>query len=155
MQLMNLQKHLAIKNLQFAICNSLPAQATVDSHPRSSSQTPTPNPQRLAPNNMISPKIIAEAARLLLVNELSQRQIAERLGISRGTVLAVSRKRRPLNLRRVARAAKPRSKQQRRYVERVTLHAARLPERCPDCRNLVLLPCQICAGRKQRIRYTG
>lgn len=104
---------------------------------------------------MISPKIITEAARLLLARELSQRQIAARLGISRGTVLAVSRQRRSLKLRRVQRAAKPRSKQQRRYVERVTLHAARLPERCPECRNLVQLPCQICAGRKQRIRFTG
>lgn len=104
---------------------------------------------------MISPKIIAEAARLLLARELSQRQIAARLGISRGTVLAVSRQRRSLNLRRVTRSANPRSKQQRRYIERVTLHAARLPERCPECRNLVLLPCQICASRKQRLRYSG
>ena len=104
---------------------------------------------------MISPKIIAEAARLLLARELSQRQIAARLGISRGTVLAVSRKRRPLKLRRVARSAKPRSKEQRRFVERVTLRAANLPARCPECKHLVLMPCQICASRKQRIRFTG
>lgn len=104
---------------------------------------------------MIDKKIIAEAARLLLVHELSQRQIAARLGISRGTVLAISRQRRPLNLRRKKRAAKPRSKQQRRFVERVTLRAAQLPERCPACRNLVLLPCQACKSRKQALRFTG
>lgn len=104
---------------------------------------------------MISKNIIAEAARLLLARELSQRQIAARLGISRGTVLAISTKRRPLRLGRKPRAANPRSKQQRRYVERITLQAARLPERCPECRNLVQLPCQICAGRKHQLRITG
>jgi DNA-binding CsgD family transcriptional regulator len=104
---------------------------------------------------MISPQIIAEAARLLLTRELSQRQIAARLGISRGTVLAISRQRRPLNLHRVVHAAHASSKQQRRYAERVTLHAAQLPERCPECRNLVLLPCQACASRRQQLRFTG
>jgi DNA-binding transcriptional regulator LsrR (DeoR family) len=103
---------------------------------------------------MISPNIIAEAARLLLARELSQRQIAARLGISRGTVLAISRKRRRLNLRRVTNSD-PCSKQQRRYAERVSLHAAELPQRCPECRNLVLMPCQVCASRRQRLRYSG
>ncbi len=104
---------------------------------------------------MISPKIIVEAARLLLARELSQRQIAARLGISRGTVLAISRKRRSLNLQRVTRSDNPHSKQQRRYAERISLHAAQLPERCPECRHLVQMPCQVCSSRKQRIRYLG
>jgi len=104
---------------------------------------------------MLSPQLIAEAARLLLQRELSQRQIAARLGISRGTVLAISRQRRPLDLQRKHRAAQPRSRQQRRYIERVTLRPDQLPERCPVCRNLVLLPCQICATRKQALRFTG
>ncbi len=91
----------------------------------------------------------------MLTRELSQRQIAARLGISRGTVLAISRQRRPLTLRRAAHAAHVSSKQQRRYAERVTLHAAQLPERCPECRNLVQLPCQICASRRQRLRHSG
>lgn len=103
---------------------------------------------------MISPNIIAEAARLLLAQELSQRQIAARLGISRGTVLAISRKRRRLNLQRVTNSDLC-SKQQRRYAERVSLHAAELPQRCPECRNLVLMPCQACASRRQRLRYSG
>jgi len=102
---------------------------------------------------MISPEIIAEAARLLLTRELSQRQIAARLGISRGTVLAIAKQRRPLTLCRTSRAAT--AKQQRRYAQHLTLHAARLPERCPECRNLVQLPCQICASRRQRLRHTG
>lgn len=104
---------------------------------------------------MISPTIIAEAARLLFARELSQRQIAARLGISRGTVLAISRQRRPLNLCRVDRAMHANTKQQRRYVERLTLQPAQLPERCPECRNLVLMPCQACASRRQRLRFTG
>jgi transposase len=104
---------------------------------------------------MIDRIIIAEAARLLFANELSQRQIAARLGISRGTVLAISRQRRPLDLQRKQRADHPRTKEERRLAERVTLRAGQLPERCPECRNLVLMPCQICKGRKQRLRYTG
>lgn len=103
---------------------------------------------------MISLNIIAEAARLLLARELSQRQIAARLGISRGTVLAISRQRRRLNLQRVTNSDLC-SKQQRRYAERVSLHAAELPQRCPECRNLVLMPCQVCASRRQRLRYSG
>ena len=104
---------------------------------------------------MINQQIITEAARLLLAHELSQRQIAARLGISRGTVLAISRQRRPLDLQRKSRAAQPQSKQERRLAERVTLRAGQLPARCPECRNLVLLPCQACKSRKQRLRYTG
>jgi transposase len=104
---------------------------------------------------MIDRQIIAEAARLLLARELSQRQIAARLGISRGTVLAISRQRRPLDMQRKSRADHPRTKQERRLAERVTLRAGQLPTRCPECRNLVMLPCQICKGRNQKLRYTG
>lgn len=79
---------------------------------------------------MISPAVVVEVRRLLAEGQLSQRQIARRTGISRGTVAAIaSGRRRP------------------RYPPSPTSPGGfprGKPVRCPGCGALVQMPCLAC-----------
>ncbi len=85
---------------------------------------------------MLAPKTVDEVHRLLSEGKLSQRAIARRLGISRGTVCAMATGRRG-NCESLARAngggnsSKP----------------ADPSERCPGCGAMVYMPCRLCRAR--------
>lgn len=84
---------------------------------------------------MLALSMVMEIDRLLQDGKLSQRQIAARLGVSRGSVAAIANGRRGLHgteppLDGIA-AANSRAR----------------PERCPHCGYRVQLPCQICLTR--------
>ena len=85
---------------------------------------------------MIAPEIIREIQRLLERGELSQRKIATKTGVSRGTVNSVA------NGSRADRDARRRQ------------HSAGfdpphgLPRRCPSCGRLVQMPCLACRLQK-------
>jgi hypothetical protein len=81
---------------------------------------------------MISQQVIDEARQLLLEGQLSQRCIAERLHISRGTVNALAIGRRGAYGRETA-TAPPRQVRS---------------TRCPGCGGLVYLPCVLCRTRR-------
>jgi hypothetical protein len=86
---------------------------------------------------LIDPKIVAETRRLLTeAKPLSQRQIAIRLKISRGTVAAIASGRRPDYLAR--------------QIDREDLgEADNGPKvRCLGCGGLQSLPCRVCRDRK-------
>jgi len=85
---------------------------------------------------MIAQSIIDEVRLLLAEGELSQRKIAARLGISRGTVYAIASGRRR-DRRRPADAGGG------------TGHcdSSGPPQRCPGCGGLVYMPCRLCRLR--------
>ncbi len=85
---------------------------------------------------MIPDEKIAEIRRLLHESPLSQRQIAQQLGVSRGTVNAVAtgRLRRRLQSEFAAPPPDP-------------LHPTEPPQRCPTCGALVYMPCVACRVR--------
>ncbi len=85
---------------------------------------------------MIAPKIVKEIRRLLAERRLSQRKIAESIGVSRGTVGAVASGKRPDRLmpRRAA-----------DYDE--SLKPTGPPQRCPSCGGMVYMPCRVCQTR--------
>jgi hypothetical protein len=84
---------------------------------------------------MLSAAVIREVIRLLDEEELSQRAIALRLDVSRGTVWAVAQGRRGLDF----------GDQRPRAAKR---NASRhLPARCPGCGGFVFLPCRLCTTR--------
>jgi hypothetical protein len=64
----------------------------------------------------------------LLSTQLTFREIAAKMGVSRGTVARVNRGR------------------PRMYGQ--TLPEPAPPQRCPECRNLVSPPCRICLARR-------
>jgi hypothetical protein len=81
---------------------------------------------------MLSQQVIDEARRLLFEGQMSQRQIAEQLHISRGTVNALSLG-------------------QRGAYGRETATAQPMPiriARCRGCGGLVYLPCILCRTRR-------
>lgn len=86
---------------------------------------------------MIAPSMVDEVRRLLSEGRLSQRAIARRTGISRGTVAAIASGRRPdYEARRRAAGIEytpPRGK----------------PVRCPGCGALVQMPCLACQLRQR------
>jgi hypothetical protein len=85
---------------------------------------------------MISPQVIDEIRRLVLSATLSQRKIAQRLGVSRGTVNAVALGKRPVP-------------HQRRRED--PLPAPEGPAvRCPGCGGLVHSPCLLCRVRSMQ-----
>jgi hypothetical protein len=81
---------------------------------------------------MLSQQVIDEARQLLLEGQLSQRCIAERLRISRGTVNSLA-------LGRCGSHGRPAATAQPIQVN---------PSRCPGCRALVYLPCVLCRTRR-------
>ena len=84
---------------------------------------------------MIAAEVVHEVRNLLTAGTLSQRMIAQRLGVSRGTVNAIARGRRP---DRVSRPKNPADD---------FIPPACLPRRCPGCGGLVRMPCLACHVR--------
>jgi hypothetical protein len=85
---------------------------------------------------MIAPNVVQEIRRLLIEERLSQRSVALRTGVSRGTVHAIARgKRRDLI---------PRIKDQE--VEKPVGPL----QRCPTCGGKVLMPCLLCRLREMQ-----
>jgi hypothetical protein len=79
---------------------------------------------------------VIEIDRLLKEGELSQRKIAVRLGVSRGTVTAIASGRRGLH------------GQDSRHEDESMRKSP--PERCPRCGYFVSLPCLVCRTRDYR-----
>ena len=84
---------------------------------------------------MISFAVVDEIDRLLKQGELSQRKIAARVGVSRGTVNAIARGKRP----------DYRARRQERQDE--FLAPGGPPARCPTCGAMVQMPCLACRVR--------
>ena len=89
---------------------------------------------------MIANDIVKEIRELLADGSLSQRAIAERIGVSRGTVTAIAqgkrREYRPLKLPADIHFIPP----------------AGRPVRCPGCGGLAQMPCLTCYIRKWKYR---
>jgi len=81
---------------------------------------------------MIARNVVAEIRELLLRGELSQRKIAEQVGVSRGTVSAIARGKRPERPRR----------RSRRFVDYVPPRGPAM--RCHTCGGKVQMPCLRC-----------
>lgn len=81
---------------------------------------------------MIATTVIDEIRRMLREGRLSQRKIAVRLSVSRGTVNAVARGKRP-----------DYSTRRRREDDNFTLPVG-VPVRCSGCGGLVQMPCLLC-----------
>lgn len=91
---------------------------------------------------MLPTTIVLEIQRMLCADELSQRAIADLLGVSRGTVANIAHGRR--GLREHAPPA--------RYVRRSARHPRGLPMRCAHCGGLVYMPCLLCEARAFQAR---
>lgn len=91
---------------------------------------------------MIATAIIEEVRRMLREGILSQRQIAERLGVSRGTVNAVALGKRTARSQADANGNEP------------FIPPTGLPVRCPGCGGRVQMPCLLCHLRQQIRRPT-
>jgi transcriptional regulator with XRE-family HTH domain len=90
---------------------------------------------------MIAAETVSEVRRLLIENNLGQREIACRTGISRGSVRAIASGRRRDNAMRLPMKAID-------WEQPVGP-----PERCSGCGGLVFLPCLVCATRKALARH--
>ena len=91
---------------------------------------------------MITTTIVDEIRRLLREGRLSQRRIASKIGVSRGTVNAIALGRRG-------------SGHVRRQPEAEGFSPpSGLPVRCPGCGAKVQMPCLLCYIRRRR-RGTG
>ena len=84
---------------------------------------------------MIAPEVVDRIRRMLDQGELSQRGIARRLGVSRGTVNAIALARRP-----------DYEAQWRREADEIPAPSGP-PRRCPECGAMVLMPCVACGVR--------
>lgn len=89
---------------------------------------------------MIDTEIVAEIERLLDEDKLSQRKIAQLLGVSRGSVDAI--------------AAGKRFDREMFVEEEVDEPIGPL-ERCPDCGGLVVMPCRACHERTRMVRRSA
>ena len=88
---------------------------------------------------MLRAETVAQIKRLLAAEKLSQRGIARRLRVSRGTVGAIALGRRPDY------------DAQRREAEAEEVRPARPKKRCPDCGALlVIVPCVACRAMRKR-----
>jgi len=81
---------------------------------------------------MIPVEKLAEIRALLAAGKLSQRAIARKVGVSRGTVAAIAGRKRPCYDRKLAED---------------TSTGPRRRGRCPVCRSIVVLPCLACLVR--------
>jgi len=87
---------------------------------------------------MIHDSVVQEVKRLLFVEGLSQRAISSKVGVSRGTVHAIARGKRPDRLRAF------------REDEAPVGWQGDAPRRCPGCGGLVYMPCLLCRVRSMR-----
>jgi transcriptional regulator with XRE-family HTH domain len=88
---------------------------------------------------MLQITMVNEIDRLLREGNLSQRQIALRMGVSRGIVSAIASGRRGLYGKET-------------YQIHSKLIRTSAPSRCPDCGYRVYMPCRICTARKLQQR---
>jgi hypothetical protein len=86
---------------------------------------------------MLALSLVQEIERLLQDGTLSQRKIAARLGVGRGTVAAIASGRRGIYGREPDDDLDP-------LVHRSP------PERCAACGFLVYMPCMVCRAREHR-----
>lgn len=84
---------------------------------------------------MIETAVVSAIRDMLVQGELSQRKIARRVGVSRGTVNAIARGRRPDYAARSEQAAED-------FIPPGGLRA-----RCPGCGGMVQMPCLACHVR--------
>ncbi len=82
---------------------------------------------------MIAPSLVEEVKRLLVEGKLSQRKIARRTGVSRGSVAMIAQGKRP-------------DYPPRRDEE--DLVPVGPPARCPSCGAMVYQPCRLCRLRE-------
>jgi hypothetical protein len=88
---------------------------------------------------MIASDIIREIQEMLAAGGLSQRAIAERTGVSRGTVSAIAQ-------------GKRRDYPPRNFSTQFSfIPPAGRPARCPGCGGLVQMPCLACYLRQWKI----
>ncbi|MBU4270367.1 MAG: hypothetical protein KKE86_06865 [Planctomycetes bacterium] len=85
---------------------------------------------------MIATMVVDEIRRMLREGRLSQRKIAVRLSVSRGTVNAVARGKRPDYSAR------------RRREDDDFIPPMGIPVRCPGCGGLAQMPCLLCYIQK-------
>jgi len=93
---------------------------------------------------MLTPSIVKEIRRLLADGKLSQRKIARRMRVSRGTVVAIASGKRP----------------DYQPVPQAGEDTHRDPpdgplKRCPECGGMVYMPCRLCATRSAMANRTG
>jgi hypothetical protein len=86
---------------------------------------------------MVDASTVEEILSLLSAGNLSQRKIARKVGVSRGTVNAIARGKRS-------------SSPTRPRVSHDYLMPAGPPTRCPTCGGLVKMPCLLCRVRELR-----
>ena len=91
---------------------------------------------------MIAQAVVEEIRHLLDEGAISQRKIARRLGVSRGTVNAIAQGKRPDGMGR-------------RDEAEDFLAPVGLPRRCPGCGGMVLMPCLLCHVRAMRHKGLG
>jgi hypothetical protein len=90
---------------------------------------------------MLAVSVVEQIEGLLREGRLSQRQIAQRLGVSRGSVAAIALGR---HRRRPARSAGA-----------DFLFPSGVPRRCPGCGGMVQMPCLLCRIRAAKERNLG
>jgi len=88
---------------------------------------------------MIATALVEEVRRMLREGRVSQRKIARRLGVSRGTVNAIACGRR-----------RDRSARRRGHEEDDFTPPTGLPRRCPGCGGLAQMPCLACYIRAKK-----
>jgi len=88
---------------------------------------------------MIAPEVVAEIRRMLIEGIVSQREMAKRTGVSRGTIGAVASGQRP----DYDAARKPN--------EDSWETSSDPPERCATCGGMVYMPCLLCRLRKKLV----
>jgi hypothetical protein len=86
---------------------------------------------------MLPLALVEEIDRLLKAGQMSQRKIAVRLGVSRGTVSAIASGHRALF------GKEPRD-------DEMPLTPSSPPVRCPGCGYRVYMPCRICYIRRRQ-----
>jgi hypothetical protein len=84
---------------------------------------------------MISPAKVAEVRRLLVEEGLSQRNVANLTGVSRGTIHAI------------AAGKRPDYELSRRPFDADFSPPDGPPRRCPECGGMVHMPCRLCRVR--------
>jgi hypothetical protein len=90
---------------------------------------------------MIASTVVKEIRRMLGEGRLSQRKIASKIGVSRGTVNAIAQGKHLVVLR------------QQQEGEGGFIPPTGMPTRCPECGGLVQMPCLLCYIRSRPRRH--